>query len=1177
MNASLGIVDSVLLCLKGNISSRLYLENLIIADDFFVLIINVLDSKNERDVLLFLFSMISKRMKLSYVDTNITSVLSPILLNIGLNSPNDMPLYRSISACLSLIVLKSNLSICTNTMKSIANSFQNNHTFLLTFLTEIAEGAIITDQQRRRILKGSGEDVLSVCERLLKEFNPDESESLVIAVVKCINAWLKSDLIKPSILVQPSPSYSNNEPTQSILELLCVYSSVTYRNILSSIAELFDTIVSDLMADNELPSNLTEIPYSNNFRNENLGSSSAFENNLTGNGERRIVPVDVIESMLLILIPALLQHTLMYQQAIGNPDWILPCMDFIRIVSYAARILPPPMTSEQTISLLQLLLLGTQHPSLKVASIALEAWPEVIRKLSKEKRRNVPSLRALFTPLYAACVHHSCRPANIDDPADDSSLDENDWLALREQAVGPVILICYYELRASTLLELLDGIGQAVASQHDLHQACSAVEGRLFVIRTLAFDVSKRALLNGANNVALFNASKASSSLEKVEEVAEDARHTAVMLKRLLSGLLQAEEFARTAPQSVGVFSTPGVLSEACRVVGMLSSWLGKEKAGPDDDITAIMSGDTGRDGRLLERAFMLLLQALRSPRAIYSATKALRSVCQQCASKILSMSDSNGQPALMQPILMAWHQVCELRLDGLSKEDVDAMQSMVVEEGTDVIQESSKAVVQAICHLLKPLPAEVSTGYLEQLMTPPLAKLQSGLKSVAVSYSESNLSQVSKTIDIIAMVVRSVRLPPSESGQRDLDVESEDMKRRVQRHPAVLIINALGEAFVEMRNLRPSATVGASVVYLMTSLVTFVSPVMAKDTLPDFLRFTWEQHTKSYLAVNFAATADFVVEAVDIIGPIGESEARLVSNSSGNSNAEAGTVSRQIGAHIRLCLVDMLTSLFSYANGVLDLTNLFPGSSMNPVPVDSTFTTIAAPPEALELWECLIGAVSRSLGTAPLVVVSLPFLAKVVEVAKFSMNLATHPLLARTSTLFLSTLVSATEHHRQPASIEVGDYPVWQVHVLQTLQLLETQFVSSAQFFCFTQLMGVCSEILVDVYGSLLYSLLRRGCLSSVDGQLFMAQVSQTATQNGSAHCSEDTLAIALNICSHVRPMDVSGGSVLGDNQSHQQPQFTKSEFLEFCGSLWKVGSGQSNVEVLQLSSFIKSQMAHY
>ena len=237
---------------------------------------------------------------------------------------------------------------------------------------------------------------------------------------------------------------------------------------------------------------------------------------------------------------------------------------------------------------------------------------------------------------------------------------------------------------------------------------------------------------------------------------------------------------------------------------------------------------------------------------------------------------------------------------------------------------ESRKTVVQGACLILSHLAPDFAMDTLSRLMAPLITQLHGKsvfsklLFSFNVCLDESsacNTRDLCAAVDILALFVRSVKLPAPARGHMCADVESEVMKERLQRHPAIRMVRSCGALFNSVLMRHPSNALASSISYLMTSLVTFISPAMSVMALPEFLEFTWTLHIKNMLNISFTASTDFIVECLDILGLLAEHSARVSLDLVASKSDSKSIAFLQAENAILLIITDMLnetSSLFS-------------------------------------------------------------------------------------------------------------------------------------------------------------------------------------------------------------------------------------------------------------------------
>ena len=189
--------------------------------------------------------------------------------------------------------------------------------------------------------------------------------------------------------------------------------------------------------------------------------------------------------------------------------------------------------------------------------------------------------------------------------------------------------------------------------------------------------------MSSVNSISLFNASKASMSYETPEQIAEDARHTSNMLKRLINGLLQTSPTTTTTTtinnmigntnQTSFPLNEPIIIRNIVRVLGLLSSWISKTKN--DISITSYeiidMRDQEGETNAILNKSFYYIVTAIQHPSALYHASNALRSLCQHCGAKLATKNH-------LDVLLSMWKSLCVTDKSFLNHESCDDLQGLV-------------------------------------------------------------------------------------------------------------------------------------------------------------------------------------------------------------------------------------------------------------------------------------------------------------------------------------------------------------------------------------------------------------------------------------------------------------------------------------------------------------------
>mmetsp|Transcript_32887 Transcript_32887/g.33501 ORF Transcript_32887/g.33501 Transcript_32887/m.33501 type:complete len:253 (-) Transcript_32887:44-802(-) len=209
------------------------------------------------------------------------------------------------------------------------------------------------------------------------------------------------------------------------------------------------------------------------------------------------------------------------------------------------------------------------------------------------------------------------------------------------------------------------------------------------------------------------------------------------------------------------------------------------------------------------------------------------------------------------------------------------------------------------------------------------------------------------------------------------------------------------------------------------------------------------------------------------------------------------------------------------------------------------------------ELLDQLFCVAQKSVHKMPVTIFRLDIVSSIVDVAMGMLPQTDHPNIVRSASLLLTELLNLREYITSESvpSTLCTDAPSWWQILLSELNRIENIFVNSALTGCLVQILGCCPEILADTFGTLLFALLSHGVLQITDLQTLGGQVKELAHRRGSAHCSEDIVMTVILTCAQVKSHATKADRVM----------FTQSEFLDFCGVVWKVGSGQTNLENLQ------------
>lgn len=148
--------------------------------------------------------------------------------------------------------------------------------------------------------------------------------------------------------------------------------------------------------------------------------------------------------------------------------------------------------------------------------------------------------------------------------------------------------------------------------------------------------------------------------------------------------------------------------------------------------------------------------------------------------------------------------------------------------------------------------------------------------------------------IDIITLFVRSVRMPRSLSSvpggsssiQEGSCTTTKDLQAFYERHPVVNLVSSCGTLFIDVirrRSVGHSAPTSASdsVVHLMTSLVTYITPTIPPAKLAEFTTYLWTMHVKELRNISFAPYVEFISEFMAVLGQSSEDSLLLASSRS--------------------------------------------------------------------------------------------------------------------------------------------------------------------------------------------------------------------------------------------------------------------------------------------------------
>ena len=154
------VLEAIRKCLLGDNLSRLYLETMVIGDEFWANISPVFIELSkgmlmDKSVLQFFLAMVNRRIKVFSIpyETGI-SVYDMLLQCVNNSKCSEAIILRSISSTLALIWMKFPADAASQIFRTMTNSYNSNGMFILTFLTELSEISIIADHAHRLCLRG---------------------------------------------------------------------------------------------------------------------------------------------------------------------------------------------------------------------------------------------------------------------------------------------------------------------------------------------------------------------------------------------------------------------------------------------------------------------------------------------------------------------------------------------------------------------------------------------------------------------------------------------------------------------------------------------------------------------------------------------------------------------------------------------------------------------------------------------------------------------------------------------------------------------------------------------------------------------------------------------------------------------------------------------------------------
>lgn len=429
--------------LAGNPESIVRWEALQKSDEFFSVCLpilanyKVMDETHTLFILILISRTINSKECISVdVVTNLTPLLLQLSFETSLHSTNQK-IRHNAAACIAKMIVSMKDETQRSLIQRVLQEVSNNSMVALSILLEIPIAGFQADDSTKETLKELSSVVANLCSSSLfiDCASMNDREMLCSNSIMCANQWILSGFLSLEQLFSPSQSSSQlSSPFfETVASMMCVPSV----DIAQATADLLYS-VSKLKDIDESPDT------AQNYANYTVMASSS------------IVSDDTLS------VTDLLRHTSdTFSMVItSNADSLLlsftsaenSCFEFAKILSSLTKILGSTIFQEKNERILSIsVIIATRcGNNLNIANTCLETILYAKRCTPKRDRKSA-RLKEFWCGVVDVALQRVLPP-----DTDNSDIDIDEWLQLRDQTCSDLFQACYLDIRSTLLVKIRD-------------------------------------------------------------------------------------------------------------------------------------------------------------------------------------------------------------------------------------------------------------------------------------------------------------------------------------------------------------------------------------------------------------------------------------------------------------------------------------------------------------------------------------------------------------------------------------------------------------------------------------------------------------------------------------------------------------------------------------------------
>lgn len=424
--------------LAGNPESIQRWEALQKSDEFWTICLPILANYKAMDEThtLFILLLISRTIKECTVEvvTNLIPLLLQLSFETSLHSTNQK-IRHNAAACIAKMIVSMKDEIQRSLIQRVLQEVSNNSMVALSIFLEIPIAGFQADDATKETLKSLASVVANLCSSslFLDCASMDDREMLCSNSIMCANQWILSGFLSLEQLFSPSQSSELSSPFfETVASMMCV-SSV---DIAQATAELLYS-VSKLKDIDESPQTLDTPQHYTMMSSSTVSDDTPSITDLLRH----------ISNTFSMVITSNADSLLLSFTSSENC-----CFEFARILSSLTKILGSTVFQEKNERVLSLsVIIATRcGNNLNIANTSLETILYAKRCTPKRDRKSA-RLKEFWCSIIDVVLQRVLPP-----DADNSDIDIDEWLQLRDQTCSDLFQACYLDIRSTLLVKIRD-------------------------------------------------------------------------------------------------------------------------------------------------------------------------------------------------------------------------------------------------------------------------------------------------------------------------------------------------------------------------------------------------------------------------------------------------------------------------------------------------------------------------------------------------------------------------------------------------------------------------------------------------------------------------------------------------------------------------------------------------